>query len=350
MGTAYSGGRKKPPTGELYSHQLEERARDALQKGYLTNALYLYREVAARNPRNARAWRALLSLEEDVERRLQACQRLLELEPFDVEVHETLEALRLQQRRVYEQKARWAAQQVERARLLLEEQRRKAARETLKTVVKTFADNAEAWRLLAGLTTDLDERVRALEEAVRCAPRDARLRGLLERWRYLREHPLELAAAYEAEGRWEQALLIYQQQTAQAHSPEEWKRIHRRIARLERLRNAGARRASPAVRFIRLSLGPILLYLALVWVQAGLDVRSVSPAAWLGMLSVTLGALLLGTAAARARGGMRHTLSSGRGTASALVRSTAAFAGWVLILVPFLLSLWDAMNRLRAGG
>ncbi len=343
MGAAYSGGRKKPPTGELYSRQLEERARDALEKGYLTNALYLYREVAARNPRNARAWRALLSLEEDVERRLRACQRLRELEPFDVEVYETLEALQRQQQRVYEQKARWAAQQVERARLLLKEQRRKAARETLKMVVKTFADNAEAWHLLAGLTTDLDERVRALKEAVRCAPQDARLRGLLERWRYLREHPLELAAAYEAEGRWEQALLIYQRQTGRAYSPEEWKRIHRRIARLERLRSAGARRRRRAARFVGLSLGPVLLYLALVWVQAGLDMRRVSPAAWLGAVSVTLGAFLLG-AAMRTRGGTRR--SGGRGAAF----GPARFVGWTLILTPFLLSLWNAVNRLRAGG
>jgi len=341
MGTAYSGGRKKPPTGELYSHQLEARARNALAQGYLTNALYLYREVTARNPRNARAWRALLSLEEDVERRLQACQRLLELEPFDVEAHETLEVLQRQQQRMYEQKARWAAQQVTRARLLLAEKRRKAARDTLTVVVETFADNAEAWRLLAGLTTDLDGRVRALEEAVRCAPQDAPLRALLERWQYLREHPLELAEAYEAEGKWEQALRIYQQQTGQARSPESWRRIHRRIARLERLRSTGARRRGGAARIVLLALGLIAWYLALIWLQAGLDGQRVSSGTWLGVLSLALGAFLLGT---------QRMFLDGRRDGLARGRVTAAFAGWLLVVVPFLVSLWRVVERLRPGG
>ncbi len=321
---------KKPLTGELYSHKLEQRAFRALRQGYETNALYLFREVVARNPGNVRAWRALIDLESEVDARVVAAEHVLTLEPFDDEVRARVDTLRHEQERVYRQKKGWAQEQVERAQEYEQNGQMEEARALLEGVVAVFQDDARAWRMLAKLRQDdLDGLIEALEQVVRCDPDDSRSRAALARWRYLREHPLKLAAWYEEQGNLERALEIWRQQTLYARTPREWRMIYHNVQRLDRLMRTGKSRHFPLLAVSWLTFVPLILYFMLLGLQTHLNFAEATPAAWLAGAGVFLGGLLLAVLY------VDDVAPEGLWRASTLARWLVGALGWGILLISF---------------
>ncbi len=322
-------------TGELYSHKLEERAFRALREGYETNALYLFREVVERNPNNVRAWRALVDLEPDIDDRVAAAERVLELEPFDDEVRTRLDDLRHRQERVYRQKKGWAQEQVARAQAYEQSGRIDEARAVLEDVVGVFQDDVRAWRMLVKLRRDdVDGLIQALEQVARCDPEDKRSRAALARWRYLRQHPLKLAAWYEERGNPERALEIWRQQTLHARTPQEWRRIYHNVQRLDRLLHSDESRRFPLRTVASLTLLPAALYFSLLGWQTRLDFMAVTRQEWLSGIGVVAGGLLLALLY------VDDVAPAGVWRASVLARWLIGLLGWSALLLPFVILLF----------
>jgi len=333
--TSRPDDKKKPLTGELYSHKLEHSAFRALRQGYETNALYLFREVVERNPNNVRAWRALIDLEPDIDAKVVAAERVLKLEPFDDEVRARMEALCHKQERVYRQKKGWAQEQVARAQEYEQNGRIDEARAVLEDVVRVFQDDVRAWRMLARLRQDdMDGLIQALEQIVRCDPEDKRSRAALARWRYLREHPLELAAWHEDQGNLERALEIWRQQTLYARTPREWRRIYHNVQRLDRMLRTGENRRFPFGAVARLAFLPLALYFFLLGLQTHLDFMAVTQDEWLSGIGVFVGGLLLSLLY------VDDVAPDGLWRASVLARWLVGLLGWSILLLPFVLLLF----------
>ncbi len=331
--------------------QLEKRARDALEKGYLTNARLLFREVVARNPKNVRAWRALMDLEEDVEARLQACERVIALDVLATDARERREVLREQVARIRERKAQWAAGQVAQARALMQEGERGSARKIVRAVVDTYPDSLDAWLLLAELSVDLDERVHALQEAVRCKPDDHHAQVLLARWQFLQTHPLKLAEVYEEEGQWMRALEIYRRQAAQVRTPGEWGRVYRRILRLESKRLEAEQTSTwlgSTWAAVLIAVVGYLILVSLLW-EGGMPLVAQEIAG--GTFCVSLGVGLLAWIARRSRSALWQTLFGvQRGARYSLMLIAGAVLGWLLWLVPVVMLLWRAFRYFSKQG
>ncbi len=326
---------KKPFTGELYSHKLEHRAFRALRQGYETNALYLFREVVARNPGNVRAWRALIDLEPEVDAKVAAAERVLTLEPFDDEVRARVENLRHEQERVYRQKKGWAQEQVERARAYEQNGQVEEARATLEETVRVFGDDARAWRMLARLRRDdVDGLIAALEQVVRCDPDDKRSHAVLARWRYLREHPVELAAWYEEQGNLERALEIWRQQTLYARTPREWRMIYHNVQRLDRQISTGQSPRFPLLAVVRLAFVPPLLYFLLLGLRTHLNFAAATRQEWLGSAGAFVGGLLLTVLY------VDDVAPESVWRASVLARWLVGGLGWGILLGSFILLLF----------
>ncbi len=284
----------------------------------------------ARNPNNVRAWRALIDLEADIDARVAAAERVLTLEPFDDDVRSRMDDLYRRQERVYLQKKGWAREQVERAQEYLQRGQSQDALSLLEHVTRAFPDDVHAWRLLAKLRRDdVDGLIEALEQVVRCDPQDNRSRASLTRWRYMRDHPQELAAFYESRGDLERALEIWRRQTLYATTPQEWRTIYRHVRRLDHLRRSAGKQGFPVVEMMRFTLTPLLLYLFLLGLRANLDFAQVSPRMWMAALSVLGGGLLVGLL--HGKGGAEGS----KRRSSALLRRFLGLVGWGLLLAPF---------------
>lgn len=180
----------KASTGGLYTKKLEHRAYHALNQGYLTNARYLFEEIVQRSPRNVRAWRALIDLYDEIDLRVEACKRVLELEPFDDTTRARLEALEGQRQHVLQYKRQWAQVQTARAKSLMAQGEEEIAYRLVLKIIKIYAHNPQTWWLLAQLSRDDSEaRLHALRKAVRLDPQNRTFRAALTRWEYLSKHP-----------------------------------------------------------------------------------------------------------------------------------------------------------------
>ncbi|GAB4526935.1 MAG: hypothetical protein Fur0018_12390 [Anaerolineales bacterium] len=336
-----------PQTGELYTRKLEQRAYYALEQGYLTNARYLFEEIVQRNPRNVRAWRALIDLWENVDERVTACRRVLDLEPFDDAVRATLETLERQQEHTLQQKQRWVQVQTARAQALLREGKTEDARCLLQTITKTYPHHAAAWWLLAEQSDDdIEQRIHALREAVRCQPDNRTFQTVLTRWEYLRDHPEELVAMYEADGRWEQALRFQHAFTLQSRSLLEWERRRRDVLRLENLRQAAPPHISRLSEIARLTLWPLFPYLLLFWLidRLSLLALALDPFFLGSVVLALLGGFLLAVLEMRADDILwRRWPLGGDHTAYRRMRIVVGILGRIAIGLPLVLWLFDAL-------
>jgi len=262
--------------------------------------------------------------------------------------------------------------------------RRVDARTMLINLVEHDPHNEMAWIWLSGLVDDLDGRIIACENVLSINPANEKVRTYLAELQRQKENhevgaqqeelrlnsfdqnpedttvavseavksgkkvdPLYIADQLETDGKYREALEIYEVQAAVTKDLKAFDRIYQRIAHIERLQDEKIRHVSPGLSITRLTFTWPLLYLSLALVQVGLNPFA-HPAVyiWLGFPLVILGGFLLAISEIRFGNVILKKMLLKDRNETGSVQMVAAAVGWLLIVIPMVLIVLDSMRRL----
>jgi tetratricopeptide (TPR) repeat protein len=240
---------------------------------------------------------------------------------------------------------------LEQAQAALKDGRREDALGLLLRYVEVDERNEQVWLLLSELVPGLQDKIVALENVVTLNPANLTARNRLARIRHAEGSLLEQGKLYEEMGDLDMAIHVYLQAKMQAGSLAE---------RLEtRYRLSGAQLhqevpdykiIGPRLSWLRLAVGPFLLYASLLLVEGGFNPFAVSPLLCLGSLGVLCGAAVLVLTRSVPTLLIWYAWWEKQGPGDErLARGFVEFLGIVFLLAPFTLLLWDAWQRLQAS-
>ena len=156
-----------------------------------------------------------------------------------------------------------------------------------------------------------------------------------------------VARHYEASGELEKAIVVYEQMmaTAEKRTTRGWAR-KKKAAVARQLELQQPVPVHSTFTLLRLSLGPLFLYLLLILIQAGYRPWHISPLFYLGSVAVFAGSLLLvGSRITHHHPGWR-TLLGPEGLPTGGLRLLLGWLGLLLASVPYLLLLAATIRRL----
>jgi tetratricopeptide (TPR) repeat protein len=318
------------------SRELLQEAIQAARAGRELTARDLFRDVIRLDPRNKLAWLWLIGLLDDFDDQIDACRRVLEIDPEEAHVRQRLTELLARRGEQVRSRARELHAQGETERALL----------LLRREVQNNDRDPSSWLLLAELSRDVDEQARAYEQIVSLDPSNQAARKTLEKIRFRQENPFDLPSLLEEQGRIDEAILEYQRAAARARTSQEWDHIYRNITRLEDLRNEGIVHVSPAASISRLTAGPPMLYLLSLLIHVGLNPFSADFIFWIGLVWTLLGGFFIALGTVRSRHRLWILLGDPAASGKPLPRFALQASGWILVLLSFVLLILDALRRL----
>jgi tetratricopeptide (TPR) repeat protein len=327
---------------------LLKQAIEAARAGRELTARDIFLEIVERDPRNEVAWMWLTGLLDSLDDCIYACEMVLDINPGNLKARQYLDQLLAKKQEQLDAENKLSAEKTLQAGELLRAGKRGAALDLIRSVTNQPNADVDAWRLLAELAPEAEERMRAFEMVRRLDPSDAKARQELERLRHFQEDLTDLAATYEEAGNFEKAIASYDLALTKAKSNQEWNSIYRKRAKLEDLRQEKIAHISPVLSIARLAGGPSLLYLSLLLIHNGLNpFVNPEPLLLAGILWVMLGGGMIAFATVRSHHRLwflifRDVSSSGTPTARFAVSAT----GWVLVLLPHILLFKLALDRL----
>lgn len=326
-----------------------QRAIEAARAGRKEEARDLLIQIVENDPENETAWIWLSGLVDSLDDRIIACENALTLNPANEKVRAYLAELQEQQRaREARRNNREAVRLLEQARSLAARRETTAALQLAMQAVELHPSNEDAWLFIGTNSPELDEQIAALKKANQLNPSNQATSSALRQARHLKANPLSAAMRLEQLGRYDEALGLYQDLAAKTRDSKEFDHIYRQIVRIEALQKENIRHIAPASSIIRLSFAWPALYLSLALIQVGLSpLTHRALYLWLGLPFVILGSFLLSVAEVRSTHFVWQKLFDEHGDGSMFARLVTASTGWVLILVPHVLLVFDSLNRLR---
>jgi tetratricopeptide (TPR) repeat protein len=327
---------------------LLQQAMSAMRAGHELTARDIFLEVVEINPRNETAWMWLTGLLDDLDDCIYACQKVLEINPANINVNQYLSQLLTDKKKQQEVQKLRVEEYVGRARELVKAKNRSEALDLVHSLAQSGEVNADVWRMLADLTPDMDERMHALEKLLDLTPGDAQARQEFERLRHFKNNPLDLAAIYEEQGNIEKAIETYSIASLRSTSKSEQNSIYWKTIRLENLRQEKIAHISPAVSVARLTAGPPLLYFLLLLLHMGFNlISNPDPLLGLGFFWVLLGGFMIALASVRSRHRLWSLIFKDVGSGGTpTARFFMSAAGWMLVAIPFALLFLMAYIRL----
>jgi tetratricopeptide (TPR) repeat protein len=330
--------------------ELLKQAVAAARAGREWTARDMFLRIVEINPKNEIAWMWLTGLLDDLDDRIHACQQILGINPNNRNTQQYLDQLLAEKQKILDEENRRAEERLNWARGAIQAGRKDSALLELRNLALNpqFA-NPEMWRLLAELSPELDERVRALERFVELVPKDAQAREELKQARHFLENPIHQAELYEEQGDIDKALITYRRIAANTDAKsKEWNRIYWKITELENFKHERIALVSPVLNIVRLTAGPPVVYFLFVLVHVGINPFAYpDPISWLGLVWVTLGSFMVALAAVRSH----HRLWAlvfrdvgAKGTPA--TRRVMSFAGWMLVILPHLVLFASAAYRM----
>lgn len=317
------------------------------KSGRRVEARNLLLELVDGNPDHELAWIWLSQLVDDPEDRIIALENALTINPDRPETAVRLETLRRQkQAREFGQ-----ADLFQQAKQLYRDGRKAEARRRLQKLITQEPKHVKAWLGLALLEPKLEDQIFALETTLRLNPDQPKASRKLDQLKQSDQIDyLVLGKKFEENGRAQQALAAYKKVEKGKYSATD-----KAIAKKHRLylestlkEKKPLKFTNPTTNLIRLTIGPILVYVMLVFIQSGLNPLHISPLLLLGGMMVPMGSLLLvGTANTPHHHWWKRLLGP-EGLAEIKKRKMMALLGLVLIMLPFTLVLLVAFNRLAA--
>jgi tetratricopeptide (TPR) repeat protein len=333
----------------MNSSEVLRRAIQAARAGQRVEARDLLIELVEVEPRNEMAWMWLSGLVDSPEDQIIACENVLTINPANEKVRAHLAGLRRQYQTFLEQKNLEAAANLLDQAMGYEKRRdRNTALQLATQAAEKHEDCEDAWLLIARLSPDINQQIAALEKASRLSPANKQTIAALKEMRYLRANPMDAAIRLEEEGKFDEALKVYEVQAAVAKDLRDFDHIQKQINRIKRLREEKIPYVSPASSIIRLTCTWPALYLSLALIQMGLNpLKHPNFYLWLGLPLVIMGSYLLSLAEVHSHHMIWQKVFQEQGAGSSRARSMTAATGWFLIFVPHVLLFLDSLNRLR---
>lgn len=259
------------------------------------------------------------------------------------------------------------------------EGRKADARNFFMQVVEIDPRSELAWMWLSGLMDDLEDRIIACENVLTINPENHKIQLYLDELRQRKtvlnakametiqryevmhpgkyktniaqetqpRDPLRTAQYLEQDGKYSQALEIYQVEAAKAKDAQVFDQIYKNITRIEKRLAENIKYIPPRLSVLRLTFTWPLLYLSLALVQVGLKpLQHIASYLWFAFPFVLLGSFLVAISEIRYRNGIWRRLFREHGDGSLIARIAVAVTGWTMVLVPLALLLIDSLNRL----
>ena len=328
--------------------QLLQQAISAARAGRELTARDIFLEVVEVNPRNEVAWMWLTGLLDELDDCIYACEKVLEINPYNDNTRNYLSKLLAKKQKELDAEKLRNEERLHHVEELVKGDKNKEALELVRSLTGGNSVSAEIWDLLAKLSPDLNEQILALEKLQELKPGDTQVQQELQRLRHFQQNPLDLAAMYEEQGNLDKAITTYGLASMNPKSKSQWDSIYWKIVRLENLRQENIAHIAPAISVARLTIGPPLLYLLLMLVQVGINpFKEPEPLLWFGFLWVLLGGFMIALASVRSRHRLWFILFKDIGAGgSPSARILMSVAGWILVLLPHVLLILVAFNRL----
>jgi len=256
--------------------------------------------------------------------------------------------------------------------------RRTEAREILLRVVDQDPRNEMAWAWLTGLVDGLEDKIIACENVLTINPGNEKVKAylemLLKQKASIEEavHGIDLqkpaaisaggqsgsgpglggdpfweAERLEHEGKFEEAKKAYELLASKAKSSSQFDHIYRQIVRLEGLQQEKIRFVPPALSIRRMTFTWSLVYLSFLFVQVGLNPFAHFSYLWMGLPVVGLGSFLIAVSEVRTRHVIWEKIFLEEGSGSGFARTVLMVAGWVFVIVPFILMILNSLARLQ---
>ena len=260
--------------------------------------------------------------------------------------------------------------------------RKTDARDLLIRLVEVEPRNELAWMWLTGLVDDLEDKIIACENVLAINPANDKVKAYLDCLLQQRmpvsspitrekssdiqvrrpaagarqaapklktaQDLLSQAEQLEYEGKIREAVQTYERLAAKTRDSQQFDHIYRQIVRLEHLQQEKIRFVPPAASILRMTFTWPLLYASLAFVQIGLNpIAHFSFLLWLGLPFVALGSFLLSVSEVRGRHVIWQKVFLEQGSGSRFARTVLAAAGWILVILPFVLMVLNSLARLQ---
>ncbi len=249
--------------------------------------------------------------------------------------------------------------------------RRAEAERLLLEVLRGEPANLAAWVWLSDVAADLSTRIQALERALTLRPDDPLLLGRLEAMR--RELPpakpaqapalaerktgppaesmpylLQQGKIQEDCGEFEAAIATYTNVVTHSRSPAERVEATRRIEDIRMRQEADQiQRVHPDLNLARLTTGPVLLFIIMVFMQSGLNPMHMPLLSLLGIISVAAGSMMTAVTDMRPAHPRWVAMFGKPGDGDEPeMRQGIRLLGWALLLAPYTMLLINAGQRL----
>ena len=339
----------------MHNSFLFEQALKAAKLGNRQSASQLLRQFLETNPDHELAWLWLGSLSGSTEEKMRALYEVLRINPDNAQAHADLNRLRLRQAEAARQedeqqeyRTRQAQGWLKLARKAEAEGSKDEALELLLQYTQVDENDPKVWVWISRLAAGVDDKVIALENALRLDPDSEETKTTLRKLRAIRKNPLALGMYYEELGDLENAVNQYMLAERQLANREERIEAHqRRELALTRLEAPGFKLVSPALVVARLTAGPVLLYFLLLLAQSGFNLLAATPTSCVAGLAVPMGGfLMVMTGAWEVRHAWQNGLRKLNIHAFRLAQAGFWLLGLALMLLPFLLILIEGYFRI----
>lgn len=225
--------------------------------------------------------------------------------------------------------------------------KREEARKILLPLSKSDKRNERVWFLISEAVEDENQQIAALTTALRLNPENDEAQQRLKNLKHFRNNPLDLAALYEEEGKFDEAITVLHRATLSTSYGRQFDRIYETIERLEKRKTSGVVHIQPKHSIARLTFGPPLLFFLLMLIHNRMNPFAFTPVLWLGVLLTLGGGFLLAVANVRSHHPLWAKLFDDPGAGgSQLARGTVSLAGWLLLFISFVYLFQISFDRL----
>lgn len=322
----------------------------AARTGRELTARDMFLRVIEVEPQNEMAWMWLTGLLDSLDDRIAACEQILRINPLNVNAQKYYTQLLAEKQKITDAENFRIQKDIRGIREAVKKGMKDSALAALCVMIldPQLNHHPDAWRLLAELSPELDERVRALEKLSALVVGDARIQEELKQARHFQKYPIHQAELYEERGEIDKALLAYRLVALKPESKEQWNKVYAKITQLENTQQEHIAHVSPVLSIARLTAGPPLVYFMLMLIQVGVNPFLHSdPIFWIGLIWVTVGGFIVALAAVPSHNRLWTMLFKDIGASGTLqARRGMAAVGWLLVALPHVILFASAWLRL----
>lgn len=328
---------------------LFQKALKAYRVGDLESSKLLLIEFLQGNPQNEQAWFWFGRVTKNPEEKRTAFEKAVQLKPDWEEANAALALI--QQTQIRHTLGDWQIDLTDlyaEAKVAVKNGRFPEALRLLKQHVQANPDHANGWLALSRLTANPELKIIALDKAVQLNPANKKAKKQLKTAKSNHNQPLKLGIAFESVGELEQALTAFRKAQRKAKSragQQEAKKRHQAVK--QQIKRQRIQITTPTFSLIRFAAGPIILYLLLLLIQAGLNPLRIPFVLFVSTLFVGLGSFLLTLVHLTPNHQLNAQLRESAPLAEQTKTAVFSLIGIFCISFPFLLLFLQSVTRLE---